>query len=287
VVPLIDTHQHLIHPSALGYSWAEGVPALAGRAFTVEDYRALTAGAGIAGTIFMEAAVDDDDHHAEAEMVAGIMRQPGSGILGIIASIRPENAPGFEEWLDEGPSLGVVGYRRILHEVADDVSLSETFRANVRRFGVRGVPFDMVFHARQLPIALELARACPGTALVLDHCGVPDIAGGGLDPWRADIVALAGEPNVVAKISGVFAYCAPGAVSLEAVRPYVEHVIAAFGPERCLWGSDWPVVNVKGGSLPAWLKATREILGGLSADEEAAVALRTAERVYGVRLPGA
>jgi predicted TIM-barrel fold metal-dependent hydrolase len=220
-------------------------------------------------------------------MVAGIMRQPGSGILGIIASIRPENAPGFEEWLDEGPSLGVVGYRRILHEVADDVSLSETFRANVRRFGARGVPFDMVFHAHQLPIALELARACPGTALVLDHCGVPDIAGGGLDPWRADITALAGEPNVVAKISGVFAYCAPGAVSLEAVRPYVEPVIAACGPERCLWGSDWPVVNVKGGSLPGWLTATRAVLDGLSTDEAAAIAHRTAERVYGVRLPGA
>jgi predicted TIM-barrel fold metal-dependent hydrolase len=247
----------------------------------------VTEGAGVAGTIFMEAAVDNDDHHAETELVAGLMRRPGSGLLGIISSIRPETEPGFEAWLEEGPGLGVVGYRRILHEVSDEVSRSATFRANVRRIGARGLPFDMVFHARQLGIALELARACPETVLVLDHCGVPDIAGGGLDPWRADMLALAGEPNVVAKISGVFAYCAPGAVSLEAVRPYVEHVIAAFGPERCLWGCDWPVVYVKGGSLPDWLAATREILGGLSADEAAAIAHRTAERVYGVRLPRA
>ena len=210
MVPLIDTHQHLIYPDRLGYSWAEGQPALAGRAFTVEDYQALTAGAGVAGTIFMECAVDNDDHHAEAELIAGLARRPGSGILGIIASIRPENDPGFEAWLDEGPSLGVVGYRRILHEVADEVSRSETFRANIRRIGARGGVFDMVFRARQLPIALELARACPGTSLVLDHCGVPDIAGGGLDPWRADIAALAGQPNVTAKISGSSPIARPG-----------------------------------------------------------------------------
>ena len=76
-------------------------------------------------------------------------------------------------------------------------------------------------------------------------------------------------------------------MTLEAVRPYVEHVIAAFGPERCLWGGDWPVVDTQGGSLPEWIAATRAILGSLSADEAAAIGHRTAERVYGVRLPGA
>src|SRR5690606_20692312 len=218
--------------------------------------------------------------------VAALAGDPASGILGIIASCRPEEDAGFEAWLDEGRDLGVVGYRRILHEVGDEVSQGATFRANVRRMGARGFVFDMVYLARQLPIALELVRACPDVRFVLDHCGVPDIAGDGFDPWRADMAALAREPNVVAKISGVFAYCAPGAVTLAAVRPYVDHVIETFGAERCLWGSDWPVVNVRGGSLPDWLAATRQILDGLSADEAAAIAHRTVERVYGVRLPG-
>jgi predicted TIM-barrel fold metal-dependent hydrolase len=277
---LLDTHQHLILPDRLSYAWTAGAPALAGRAFTLEDYREATAGL-VAGTIFMEA--DAGDHVAETEIVAELARRPGSGILGLIASCRPETDDGFADWLDRGPSLGVVGYRRILHEVPDDVSRTGTFRANVRRIGARGLPFDMVFLARQLPIALELARACEDVPLVLDHCGVPDIAGGALDPWRDHVRALAAQPNICAKISGVLAYCAPGAADLAAIRPYVEHVIACFGPGRCLWGSDWPVVNTRA-SLPAWIAATRTILGELSESEAAAIAHRTAERVYGVRI---
>jgi predicted TIM-barrel fold metal-dependent hydrolase len=284
MLPLLDTHQHLIYPDRLRYAWTARAPALAGRAFTLEDYQRLTAGLGVAGTIFMEADVADADHHAETGMVAELMRRPGSGILGIISSIRPENEPGFEAWLDQGPGLGVVGYRRILHEVPDEVSRTETFRANIRKMGARGFPFDMVFLARQLPIALELARACPDTAFVLDHCGVPDIAGGGLDPWRGHVRALAALPNVTAKMSGVLAYCAPSAADLAAVRPYVEHVIDCFGPDRCLWGSDWPVVDTRA-DLPAWIAATRAILDALAPDEAAAIAHRTAERVYRVRLP--
>jgi predicted TIM-barrel fold metal-dependent hydrolase len=277
--PLLDTHQHLVFPERQRYGWMTG-SGLAGQRFDLAAYRAASAG-GIAATIFME--VDADDWRDEARMVAALIRDPESGILGQIASCRPETDAGFEAWLDEGAELGVVGYRRILHETSDDVSQTETFRANVRRIGARGLPFDLCFLARQLPIAGELARACEETRLVLDHCGVPDIAGGGLDPWRADIAALAALPNVTAKLSGVFAYCPTGAASLDAVRPYVEHVIESFGPDRCLWGSDWPVV-LKGGSLAAWIAAFRTILSGYSRDEQAAMAHRTAEQVYGVRL---
>ena len=282
LVPLLDTHQHLVYPERQAYAWMEAAPALQGRAFTLGDYHGLVAGGGVAGTIFME--VDAADYRAESRMIARLAADPASGILGQIASCRPEADEGFEAWLDEGPSLGVVGYRRILHETADDVSGSGTFRANVRRIGVRGLPFDMCFLARQLPIALDLARACPDARLVLDHCGVPDIAGGAWDGWRQGVRALAGEPNVVAKLSGVFAYVAPGEARLATDAPWVEEVIAAFGPGRCLWGSDWPVCTVKGGTLPDWIAAFRAILAGCSEAEQRAMAHGTAEAVYGVRL---
>ena len=282
MVPLLDTHQHLLHPERMRYAWAESTPALKGRAFTLEDYRRLTEGAGVAATIFMEC--DADDYRAEARMVAELVKAPGSWLLGSIASCRPETDEGFEAWLDEGATLGVLGYRRILHETTDDLSRSETFRTNVRRIGARGLPFDMCFLARQLPIALELARACPDARLVLDHCGVPDIAVGGLASWRDGISALAAMPNVHAKLSGVLAYCAPGRATLAEVRPYVEHVIGAFGPERCLWGSDWPVVDTRA-DLPTWIAAFRTILAGYSEAEQSAMAHGTAERVYGVALP--
>lgn len=284
MVPLLDTHQHLVYPDRQRYAWMAGAPALAGRAFTLDDYRVLTSGMGVRGSLFME--VDVDDWRDEAAMVAALAGEAGSGILGAIAACRPEDDDGFEAWLDEAAELGVVGFRRILHETTDDVSQGATFRANVRRIGARGLTFDMCFLARQLGIARELAIACEDTQFVLDHCGVPDIAGGVWEPWHRGIVAMAEMPNVVAKLSGVFAYVKPGAANLATVRPWVDAVIEAFGPERCLWGSDWPVVNVKGGDLPTWIAAFRSILADFSADEQEAMAFRTAERVYGVRLPG-
>lgn len=284
-MPLIDTHQHLIYPDRLDYAWTEDQPALAGKGFRLDDYKALTRDAGIAGTIFMECAVADTDYRVETRMVATLAQGQGSGILGLIAGCRPETEAGFRDWLDEASDLGVVGYRRILHEVSDEISQTPQFRANLERIGKQGRPFDMVFRADQLKLALDLARACDGVQLVLDHCGVPDIAGGAMDPWRADITALAALDNVQAKISGVLAYCAPGTADLATIRPYVDHVIGAFGPDRCLWGSDWPVVNVRGADLPGWIAMFREIQAGLSEDEAAAIGHRSAERVYRVTLP--
>lgn len=281
MTPLIDTHQHLVYPEVAGYGWTDGIPALAGQAFTLSDYKALTEGAGVEGTLFMETAVDDGDIRAEVDHVADLATDPGNGILGLIVSARPEEDDCFGEWLDEVKAKGAVGIRRVLHVVDDGMSQSETFRANLRRIGAAGMAFDMCFLARQLHIARDLARACPDVRLVLDHCGVPDIAGGALDPWREDMRALADLPNVTCKLSGLPAYCAPGTASAETLAPWVDHVLECFGPARMVWGSDWPVVNM-GPGLPEWLSITRTILSGLSDDEAAAIGTGTARQVYGL-----
>lgn len=280
---LIDTHQHLIYRDKLGYGWTAGIPQLETGDFTLQDYKRLTDGQGVIGTLFMECDVDDAAYRAEAQLVAGLMRQPGSGILGLIAACRPETDEGFAEWLDEAGDLGIVGFRRVLHVVPDEVSQAETFRANVRRIGQRGLTFDICVAARQLPLARALAEACPDMTLVLDHCGVPDIAGGAMEPWAGEISAIARLPHVHVKLSGISAYCAPGTASAETLRPWVEHVMAAFGPERMLWGGDWPVVDM-GKGLPAWLDMTRALLAGLSEAETHAIGQGTARRVY--RLAG-
>lgn len=281
MTPLFDTHQHLVYPDTAGYSWTAGIPVLAGKPFTIEDYQRLTEGLGIDGTLFMETAVDDPDVAGETRHVANLAKDAGSGIRGLIATCRPETDDGFEAWLDEAAALGAVGFRRILHVVEDELSQSETFRTNIRRIGDAGKTFDMCFLARQLPIAAELAKACDNTVMILDHCGVPDIAGNGLDPWRAHISALAELDNVNCKLSGILAYCAPGNATLDAIRPYVDHVLDAFGSSRIVWGSDWPVVDMANG-LPDWIAVTREILGRLSGDEEKAIARDNALRIYGV-----
>ncbi|MGL4280061.1 MAG: amidohydrolase family protein [Albidovulum sp.] len=275
----IDTHQHLIWRDRLGYGWTAGIPALAEGDFTPEDYQAQTKGLGIAGTIFMECGVDDDDHQAEARYVA--TRVGRDGILGQIASCRPETDDGFDAWLEECSGLHVRGYRRILHVVPDEMSQGTTFRANLKKIGRKGLAFDMCFLARQLPIAEELARACDGQALVLDHCGVPDIAGGAFDAWAKGIDRLAALPHVSVKLSGISAYCAPGTASTETLKPWVDHVINRFGADRVVWGSDWPV-SLLGAGLVPWIEMTRELLASFSPDEQAAIASKNARRIYGV-----
>ena len=273
---LIDAHLHLIHRGQLRYDWLANASWVGPGDYSFADMTALSQGR-ITGSVFME--VDAADYRSEARMIRGMM-QRGAGLLGQIVSCRPETDDGFDDWLAESAPLGVVGFRRILHETTDDLSQTDTFRRNVRAIGALGRPFDMVFQARQLPVALQLARACPDMTLVLDHCGVPDIAGGAMDPWRADMAALAALPHVNCKLSGIMAYCG-GTASLEVLRPWVDHVIDVFGPDRILWGSDWPVVN-KGGGLPLWLDITDGLLAGLTPTEQAAIRAGTARRVYGV-----
>lgn len=277
MMEMIDTHQHLILRDKIGYGWTAGLPGLATGDFGIADYVALTAGRGIIGTVFMETGVDDADYQTEARVVAGLVGR--DGMLGQITSCRPEDDTGFDAWLDECQGLRVVGFRRILHEIADDVSQAATFRRNLTKIGARGLPFDMCFLARQLQIAHALAKACDDQVLVLDHCGVPDIVGGAFEDWAVSMTAMAQLPHVVCKLSGITRYCAPGTASVALLQPWVDHVIASFGPDRVLWGGDWPVVNL-GVGLPSWIDMTRTLIGGLSPNEQAAIGQGTARRVY-------
>jgi predicted TIM-barrel fold metal-dependent hydrolase len=274
----LDTHQHLIYRNPLRYSWADDIPALADRNFTLQDYAALTTGAGILGTLFMEAGADDADYQAEARFIAGIL---AGQLLGQIASCRPETDMGFDAWLEECEGLGVKGFRRILHVMPDDLSTSETFRRNLRKIGAKGLPFDLCFLARQHAIAEDLLRACDDQAFVLDHCGVPDIAGGAFGPWATSLRRLAGFPNLICKLSGITAYCAPGKGTVAELAPWVAHVLDCFGPDRVVWGSDWPVANL-GAGLPKWIAQSCALLAALSPDEIAAISHRNAQRLYRV-----
>ena len=276
---LLDTHLHLIDQSVTGHAWTHRVPPLQ-RDFPLEEAQALYAGR-VAGSIFMEVAATD--WRAESRWIAGLVRE--GRLLGQIANCRPETDDDFDAWLEEGQDLGVVGWRRILHEdVAEDVSLHEGFRANIRKIGRAGYPFDINVLGRTLHLARELARACPEMTFVLDHCGTPDIAGGGWDEWSAGLREVAACPNVSVKLSGISAYAAPGTASLPMLRPWIDHVIDTFTPARMVWGSDWPVANL-GLGMEEWLGVTEAVLGELSHDERDLIGWRNAERIYGVRLP--
>jgi predicted TIM-barrel fold metal-dependent hydrolase len=278
MIPMLDTHQHLVYPDKWPYSWTDGIPALAKRGFRYEDYTKLVEQEGVAGTIFMETSPDDPHWRQETKFVYSLAEKPGSLIKGVIANCRPEES-GFQGYVDSVRHKKLVGFRRILHVVPDDVSRDPGFGENVRWLGKQNLTFDLCFLARQLPIAIELATKCDGTQLILDHCGVPDVASGAIDPWRENIRNLAKLPNVACKISGVLAYCKPGDATIDAIRPYVEHCIECFGPDRLVWGSDWPVVVINS-SFPQWIRIARQLVAKLSESEQRKILHDNAARIY-------
>ena len=119
----------------------------------------------------------------------------------------------------------------------------------------------------------------PDQPLVLDHCGVPDVAGGAFDDWARGIDAMAALPNVHLKLSGITAYCAPGTANEATLQPWVDHAINAFGADRVLWGSAWPVVNL-GVGMPDWITLTRTLLARRTEGEQSDIVQGTARRVY-------
>jgi predicted TIM-barrel fold metal-dependent hydrolase len=157
----------------------------------------------------------------------------------------------------------------------DDTSSAPIFVENVRKLGKLNLSFDLCFLGRQLPVAIELARNCPYVQLILDHCGVPDVASG-------HIRELAAIPNVACKISGVPTYCKPGQATLDVIKPWVMHCIESFGPDRLVWGGDWPVVQINS-TLPEWIDLTRQLLSNLSQTEQRKLLHDNAVRIYRIQ----
>jgi predicted TIM-barrel fold metal-dependent hydrolase len=276
---IIDTHLHLIDLERLRYPWLDGVPALK-RDFTLEDYWRKARPLGIEGALHMEVDVTEQDIGAETQWAANL----GPPVIGVIAAGRPES-PEFPAWLERAAADSRLrGFRRILHTSPDELGRQPIFTENLRRLATFDLSFDLCVQARQLPIAAEIARACPDVQFVLDHCGVPDVKAKALDQgrsyglWRAGIAEIAALPNVACKISGIVAYAEQGWTP-EDLRPFVEHCIAAFGWERVVWGSDHPVLTLTA-DLGSWVAATKAIVAGASPDEKAALFHRNAERIY-------
>ncbi|MGD0184889.1 MAG: amidohydrolase [Roseiarcus sp.] len=275
---ILDTHLHLIDRSALSYPWLAGVPAL-NQDFLLERYQKEAFRCGVGAALHMEVDVAEGDIEAETRHVEALAERPASPLRGAISACRPENAdfPAFLERQLADPF--VKGFRRVLHVVPDEVSLSPMFRAHVARLAAAGRPFDLCVRPDQIDNAVALADLCPDVQFVLDHCGAPAIKDRAEHPWRESIAEIARRPNVAVKISGVVAYADGETWTVDDIRPYVEHAIGCFGWDRVVWGSDWPVCTLTA-SLSTWVAATHAIMSGCSDDERARLLRDNARRIW-------
>lgn len=271
---IIDTHLHLIYPDRFSYPWLNGEPGL-NRPWHLEAYRREAEALGIVSALHMEVDVAEPHMVRETEFVLGL----DAFIAGAVAACRPEHQD-FPAQLEALPD-GVVGLRRVLHVVDDEISTTALFRENIRRLATAGLTFDICMRADQLPLAIALIDAAPDVTFIIDHCGVPDVAAGAIEPWRTHMRELARRSNAHAKISGIVAYAAPD-WNLNDLRAFATPVIDAFGFERIVWGSDHPVCTSRA-SLSQWIKASRALVASASSDEQAQLFHRNAERIYGIR----
>jgi L-fuconolactonase len=210
---IADAHVHFWDPGRLHYDW---LPDELRRPFLPGDYDG-----GADALVFVQADCRADEGLAEVEWVSSL------GAVAAIVAFAP---------LEEDPQLEfppiVRGVRRLLQGQPD--ALFDAVVPGVRRCAV----FDACVTQDQLPRLTTLAARCPETTIVLDHLGKPRA----LDPWRDDLARLAELPNVRCKLSGLEAELGPR-WTLEQVRPFLERALDVFGPERCLYGSDWPLTR--------------------------------------------
>jgi predicted TIM-barrel fold metal-dependent hydrolase len=283
---IIDTHQHLWDLDQFPYSWTPKRPAL-NRSFRLSDYYEATRGLTVAKSVHVEADVDEEFMIEETLHVLSLARNDDNPIAGVVAAARPEY-DGFREYMERiaGQRL-LKGVRRILHTEPDHLSTTTTFVENVKSLEDYGLTFDICVMARQLLQAINLVKRCPNVDFILDHCGNPNLRSDAeekeFEEWSERLREIASLPNVVCKISGIVVNtdltAGQTVWTAETLRPAVEHVIACFGWDRVMFGSDWPVC-VLASSYKQWVEALSFLTRDAGAENQRKLFYENAMRVY-------
>jgi len=273
----VDAHQHFWRISRGDYDWLtpQDHPAIC-RDFGPDDLALLLIGAGIERTVLVQAAPTD----AETRYLLDLAELTGfvAGVVGW-TDLEAPDAPEKIEALARHPKLK--GLRPMLQGLEDDgwivrPALAPALKA-VRAAGLR---LDALVMPRHLPYLAAFLAAHPDLPVVIDHGAKPDIAAGGNDAWATAMLQIGEETGAYCKLSGLVTEAAPGWTE-ETLKPYVGVLLQAFGPQRLMWGSDWPVVNEAGG-FAAWRAAADALTEACSPEDRDWIFGRTAQRFYGI-----
>ncbi|MER6123571.1 amidohydrolase family protein [Streptomyces sp. NPDC001795] len=275
----VDAHHHVWDLAVRDQDWITG-PALQPirRNFTIEDLEREARPVGVDRTVLVQTitvAEETPEFLALAEehdLIAGVVGWTdltSPGVADTLARLR--ELPG-------GSHL-----RGIRHQVQGEPDPEWLLRPDVRHglaaVAEAGLVYDLVVLAHQLPACVKAAASLPELTFVLDHVGKPPIASGALEPWATAVRALAALPNTVCKLSGMVTEADWKTWSLADLRPYAETVLDAFGPDRLMFGSDWPVCTLVATYAEVAYTAGGLTLG-LGDDERMQIFEGTATRVY-------
>lgn len=276
----IDAHLHVWDLAARPQPWTVGMPDLQ-RSFSLADVQpALAANHFDAVVLVQTLAVPDET----PELLALAAREPVvAGVVGWADLTDPEVRTRLAALTAQPGAASLVGIRHLVQDEPDPRWLC---RRDVRRglaaVADAGLAFDLLVRPSQLAAAVETAAELPQLQFVLDHGGKPDIAAGGLEPWASDIADLSLMPNVAVKLSGLVTEADHTAWTVEQLRPYADVLIEAFGPDRIMFGSDWPVCLLAT-TYEVWVATATALTAGLTGAERQEIFGGTAARWY--RLP--
>jgi len=293
--PIVDTHQHLWDLSKFRLPWLKDEQQLR-RTFTPADYLEATRGLNVVKAVYMEVAVDPSQQLAEAEHVIELCRHQESPTVAAVIGGRP-GADDFRQYITRFKgSPYVKGVRQLIDDPRQ--FLDEKFVRGIRLLGELGMSFDLCLPPTRLRAAAELVDRCPQTRFILDHCGNADplaFRSAGKPPsdgparppehdagqWRQDIARLAERQRVICKISGIVARAAKGSWTAGDLAPIIDHCLGTFGPDRVVFGSDWPVCT-RVASLRQWVEALQEVIQSRSEAERRKLLHDNALRFYGL-----
>jgi len=277
---IIDAHHHVWDLAVRDQPWlAASEMTTIRQTFTLNDLRAAATAAGVSATVLVQTVTVAAE---TPEMLLLADTDPlVAGVVGWTDLASPAAA-------DEIAALrGCRGGARLAglrHQVQSEPDRDWLRRPEVirglRAVAAAGLAYDLVVLPHQIPAASYAAKAVPDLVFVLDHAGKPSI-GSGLNPWKADVTEFAAQPNTACKLSGLVTQAPPGA-GPEAFAEVADVVLYAFGADRVMFGSDWPVCLLAS-DYAAVLTLAETLTAGLSGDEKAAVFYRTAARVYRIR----
>jgi L-fuconolactonase len=267
---VIDTHVHLWRVGQNGCTWPTPDLAPIYRDFTLDDLSQITRAAGVDQVILVQSQEDDTD----TVWLLSLARDPlVAGVVGW-TDFADEEAPTLIGRLASNPKLR--GLRPMVQDREagwyDAPGLDPAFAAMT----AIQLVLDALIRPQHLPSLLRLALRHPDLSIVIDHAAKPVVSD--LNSWSEQIDLLAGLPNVACKLSGLLTELPPGA-SADAVAPIFDHLWNAFGAERLVWGSDWPVLRLAG-DYATWLEQSRRLVPSI---HHQAVFDSNARRIYGIQ----
>ncbi|WBV44985.1 amidohydrolase [Pseudoroseomonas cervicalis] len=270
----VDAHHHIWDLSRPGYRWIAADSPLR-RNVALDELRPLL------GPVTATLLVQADDSEAETEYMLCQARESGGLVRGVVgwADLAAPDAPARIAALAREPLLK--GLRPMLQDIAErDWILREQVAPGLHAMQRAGLRLDLLVLPHHLPLLPELVARHPDLPMVIDHAAKPPIRAGRFEPWASDMARAAACPGLHCKLSGLLTE-APMGADADTLRPWVAHLLAVFGPQRLIWGSDWPVLELAA-PYARWMALTEALLAHLPATQRDAILGGNARRFYGL-----